>query len=90
MSVTFVTGLWNIKRDTLGEGWSRSFDHYLQKFEQLLQVDVNLIIFGESELENFVWERRTRQNTQFIVRDQIGLNLNFMIKFKISVQILNG
>jgi hypothetical protein len=82
MSVTFVTGLWNIKRDTLGEGWSRSFDHYLQKFEQLLQVDVNLIIFGESELENFVWERRTRQNTQFIVRDQNWFKSEFYNKIQ--------
>lgn len=82
MSVTFVTGLWNIKRDTLGEGWSRSFDHYLQKFEQLLQVDINLIIFGESELENFVWERRTRQNTQFIVRDQNWFKSEFFDKIQ--------
>ena len=82
MSVTFVTGLWNIKRDTLGEGWSRSFDHYLQKFEQLLQVDVNLIIFGENELENFVWERRTRQNTQFIVRDQNWFKSEFYDKIQ--------
>jgi len=82
MSVTFVTGLWNIKRDTLGEGWSRSFDHYLQKFEQLLQVDVNLIIFGEGELENFVWERRTRQNTQFIVRDQNWFKSEFYDKIQ--------
>jgi hypothetical protein len=82
MSVTFVTGLWNIKRDTLGDGWSRSFDHYLQKFEQLLQVDVNLIIFGESELENFVWERRTRQNTQFIVRDQNWFKSEFYDKIQ--------
>ena len=70
MKVTFVTGLWDIKRDTLGEGWSRSFDHYLQKFEQLLQVDINMIIFGEQELESFVWKHRNRGNTQFIVRSQ--------------------
>ena len=82
MNVTFVTGLWNIKRDTLGEGWSRSFDHYLQKFEQLLQVDVNLIIFGENELENFVWERRSRQNTQFIVRDQNWFKSEFYSKIQ--------
>ena len=66
--VTFVTGLWNIKRDQLSEGWSRSFEHYLEKFDQLLKIDANLIIFGEKELEDFVWERRSRENTQFIVR----------------------
>ncbi len=65
---TFVTGLWNIKRDSLTEGWSRSFDHYLEKFNELLKVNVNLIIFGEKELESFVWERRSKSNTQFIER----------------------
>ena len=38
--VTLVTGLWNIKRDTLSEGWSRSFDHYLEKFKQLLLLNI--------------------------------------------------
>jgi hypothetical protein len=82
MKVTFVTGLWNIKRDSLSEGWSRSYDHYLQKFEQLLQVDLNLIIFGESELESFVWERRSRENTQFIHRPQEWFKNEFFDKIQ--------
>jgi hypothetical protein len=65
---TFVTGLWNIKRDSLTEGWSRSFDHYLSKFDELLKSDVNFIIYGDEELENFVWERRNPSNTQFVKR----------------------
>ena len=32
IGVTLVTGLWNIKRDELVKGWSRSFQHYLDKF----------------------------------------------------------
>jgi hypothetical protein len=68
--VTLVTGLWNIKRDELTEGWSRTFQHYLDKFDQLLKVENNMIIFGEKELESFVWERRNHENTQFIVRDK--------------------
>jgi hypothetical protein len=70
MGITLVTGLWNIKRDELTEGWSRSFQHYLDKFEQLLQVDNPMIIFGDSELESFVFERRDKSNTQFITRSQ--------------------
>jgi len=68
--ITLVTGLWDIKRDSLNEGWSRSFDHYLDKFDQLLRVDNNMIIFGEKELESFVWERRKQDNTLFIIRNQ--------------------
>jgi len=67
--ITLVTGLWDIGRGNLSEGWSRSFDHYLNKFEQLLQVDCNMIIFGDKELEKFVSERRNEENTQFILRD---------------------
>lgn len=68
--VTLVTGLWNIKRDSLGEGWKRGFEeHYLPKLEQLLQVEENLIIFGDAELESFVSARRKPENTLFIKRD---------------------
>jgi hypothetical protein len=68
--ITLVTGLWDLKRDTLGEGWARPFEsHYLEKFKQLLSVDNNLIIFGDSELEKFVWEYRQPENTQFIKRE---------------------
>ena len=81
-NVTFVTGLWNIRRDELQEGWSRSFKHYLDKFEQLLQIDANLIIFGESDLEKFVWERRDKKNTQFIVRSQEWFKNNFYDKIQ--------
>jgi hypothetical protein len=54
----------------LTEGWSRTFQHYLDKFDQLLQIENNMIIFGEPELESFVFERRDRSNTQFIPRDK--------------------
>ena len=67
--LTLVTGLWDIKRDTLSDGWGRSFQHYLDKFEQLLSIDCNLIIFGDKELESFVWDRRKTENTQFVLRD---------------------
>ena len=67
--ITLVTGLWNIGRDNLQEGWSRSFQHYLDKLSQLLEVDCNLIIFGDNELQQFVKERRNENNTQFILRN---------------------
>jgi hypothetical protein len=67
--ITLVTGLWNIGRDNLQEGWSRSFQHYLDKLSQLLEVECNLIIFGDNELQEFVKERRNENNTQFILRN---------------------
>lgn len=70
MSTTLVTGLWDIGRGDLDEGWSRSFQHYLDKFEQLLAVDANMVIYGERDLEEFVFKFRKPENTQFVVRDK--------------------
>jgi len=66
--LTLVTGLWDIGRGNLTEGWSRSFDYYLSKFETLLNVDNNMIIFGDQELSDFVFKHRSQENTQFIFR----------------------
>ena len=67
--ITLVTGLWDIGRGNLSEGWSRSFDYYLEKFEQLLQIDCNMIIYGDNELQDFISKHRNNDNTQFILRD---------------------
>ena len=80
--VTLVTGLWDIKRGQLSEGWTRSFDHYLGKFKELLQVENPMIIFGEPELESFVFLHRSRSNTLFITRPQSWLKSNFYDKIQ--------
>jgi hypothetical protein len=67
--LTLVTGLWDIGRGNLSEGWSRNFDYYLEKFEQLLQIDCNMIIYGDEELQKFVYKFRSETNTQFILRN---------------------
>ena len=67
-NITLVTGIWDIGRGDLSEGWSRSYQHYLDKFEQLLDVQENMIIFGDESLKEFVFRKRNESNTQFIVR----------------------
>ena len=67
---TIVTGLWDINRGELKEGWARSFQHYLNKFDELLKIENNLIIFGEEDIQDFVWERRKPDNTQLIIRNK--------------------
>ena len=69
MKITLVTGLWDIGRDKLQDGWSRGYQHYLDKLSNLLSIDINLIIYGDDSLEEFVKERRKSDNTQFIKRD---------------------
>ena len=66
--VTLVTGLWNIGRSNLNVGWSRKYQDYLDNFSKLLEVDCNMIIFGDSELEQFVLSKRKHDNTQFVLR----------------------
>ena len=67
-NITLVTGIWDIGRSSLSEGWARPFQHYLDKFESLLKVEENLIVFGEASLRDFVFQRRSEKNTQFIER----------------------
>lgn len=67
--ITLVTGLWDIGRGNLNEGWSRSYQHYLDKFSRLLEVDENMIIFGDQELQEFVFKKRNQTNTRFILRN---------------------
>ena len=66
---TIVTGIWNIKRDELSEGWSRTYQHYLINLEKLMKVSDNMIIYIEEEYKSFVEERRTSDNTLIIVRE---------------------
>jgi hypothetical protein len=69
MSTTIVTGIWDIKRDELSEGWSRTFQHYLNNLEKLLKVDDNMIIYIEEKYRDFIEERRKKENTMIIVRE---------------------
>lgn len=66
---TLVTGLWDIGRSNLESNWSRKYQDYLNKFVQLLEVNNNIIIFGDKYLESLVWTKRKSNNTQFILRD---------------------
>lgn len=80
--VTLVTGLWDLGRANLTEGWSRSYDHYLEKFSKLLEVKENLIVFGDQELKEFVFSKRTGRNTQFVLRDLSWFKNEFFDKIQ--------
>jgi hypothetical protein len=62
---TIVTGIWDLGRDSLGDGWSRSFDHYRNSFSTLLNniKDIPTIVFIDKEHEDIVWKYRSRDNT---------------------------
>lgn len=66
---TIVTGLWNLGRDNLKD-FGRSFDHYLKTFEELLTLDINMCIWVPHELESFVAQRRSKNNTKIYLKDK--------------------
>lgn len=69
-NITLVTGLWDIKRNELTEGWARDFEsHYLENFKKFLTIPYNLIIFGDKDLKDFVNNYKTHDNIQFIERE---------------------
>ena len=76
--VTVVTGLWDIGREGLREGWSRAYDFYLERFATLLgALRQNVIVFGEPELEAFVFAHRDRADTCFVQRPRAWLSAEF-------------
>ena len=61
-NTTIVTGIWDLKRGELSEGWGRDFSHYIQNFEKLLLTlqNINLAIFIDPENEDIVWKHRNK------------------------------
>ena len=82
--VTIVTGIWDIKRETLTEGWNRDFNHYLNNLEKLLRTDNDMIIFIEEKYKSFVEERRDSTNTLIVVRELDWFKSNSEIFDKIQ------
>ena len=63
-NTTIVTGIWDLGRDALSEGWGRKFDHYIENFKRLLSIqELNLAIFIDPSLEDLVWKYRSKNNT---------------------------
>lgn len=69
MNTTIVTGIWDIKRDQLTDGWNRSFQHYLDHLEKLMKIDNKMIIYIEEKYKNFVEEKRKGKDTLIIIRE---------------------
>jgi hypothetical protein len=68
-NLTIVTGLWDIKRGAIADGFKRDFSHYLECFARLLKVDYNMVIYVPSELHEFVWQHRQHHNTRIVTKE---------------------
>jgi len=60
-NLTIVSGLWNINKE------GRSFDQYKDAFNDFLKIPQKMILFIPKELEEFVWDRRSKDNTSVVI-----------------------
>lgn len=69
-NLTIVTGLFNIGRDKLPDGFRRDFSHYIECFEKFLIATkpYPLIVYLEAENEHIVWKHRDRNNTRVVIK----------------------
>lgn len=77
---TIVTGIWDLSRDLLSDGWGRSYEHYIKNFAILLQSlpeDVPLIVFGDNDLEELIYKYRNKNNTKFYLHKKENFKGNF-------------
>lgn len=79
LNTTLVTGIWDLGRSNLEEGWARSFDHYISNFRKLLTdlKDIPFVIFIDPSLEDMVWECRDKANTVVHYHTKGEFNNNF-------------
>jgi FkbM family methyltransferase len=91
-NVTLVTGIWDLDRGILSEGWKRDFSHYIQRFEELIKNlnDVPLIVFIDPEHENIVWKYRSRHNTAVYHQTKEQFNSAFFPFFDKVQEIRNN
>jgi Bacterial protein of unknown function (HtrL_YibB). len=77
-NLTIVTGLFDLGREKLADGFKRDFSHYIACFEKFLKAtsEYPLIVYIEQENEHVVWQHRSRENTRTVVKD-----LNYLRSF---------
>ena len=63
--ITYVTALYDIGRGNIDK-FKRSFDVYLNFFQDLLHTRNNLIVYGDKSLKKFVYAHRPYSNTVFV------------------------
>lgn len=65
MTSTIVTALYDIKRDTEGDG--RTIDEYLKWFEKTLKLNVPMVVFTENKFKDFVLTHK-KQNLHLVIK----------------------
>lgn len=83
--ITYVTGLWNLHRE------GRDFNEwYIPAFKKLLELDINLYIYGPKEIEDIVWETRSRDNTVFYPMELEDIKSYYSVHWDKTQEIRNN
>lgn len=82
--LTVVTGLWNLNKP------GRSFDQYLDCFGKILEMEHYMFIYVPKELESYVWERRSRENTVVKLLELEDIKGNYYAPFWDKTQELRN
>jgi hypothetical protein len=64
-NTTLVTGIWDLGRSEVSDGWSRNYEHYINNFIKLIRScqNIPMAIFIDPKDEHIVWSNRERSNT---------------------------
>jgi hypothetical protein len=81
MSITAITALYDIERETKGDG--RSISEYLDWFKETLKLNINLVIYTEKKFESFINENRINNKTKLIIKP---LNEIPYYKYKTNIE----
>jgi len=70
-NLTIVSGLWDIGRE------GRDFSLYEEHFDKFLKIPCNMVLFIPRSLEDFVWSRRSANNTYVKILELEGVKQMF-------------
>jgi len=70
-NITFVTGIFDLNRANAGEGFKRPFEHYVERFKELLNAmqDYNLVVYIEEKHKHIVEAIRKPHNTVIRIKE---------------------
>ena len=68
MSTLIITSLFDIQRDTKGDG--RTINDYLLWFSKTLKLNCDMVIYTEEKFEDFVKENRKNTSSKTYIKIQ--------------------
>lgn len=75
--LTLVTALFDIGRDSINPGFSRSFQHYLDCFKRLLDLNIPTVVFCDEKVHKFITDNYPSDRNIRIIKKTLDDLRNF-------------